>query len=65
MEDKHFNPLADLTKREHEVLHLIARELALPDSSQPTSGANLISDYEDCKAEPASAKLDSGHKLKD
>jgi hypothetical protein len=54
MDDKHFNPLADLTKREHEVLHMIARELMSRDPSQLTSDGSLSPDCEDCKAKPTS-----------
>jgi hypothetical protein len=34
MEDKYINPFADLTRREHALLRVIAHELILPESPQ-------------------------------
>lgn len=52
MQDKHFVPLSDLTKREHEVLHIIARELILPESPQQTSNHIDSAECDDLKVDP-------------
>jgi hypothetical protein len=65
MDDKHFNPLADLTEREHEVLHMIVRKLMSRDPSQQTSDRNLSPDCEDCKVKPTSVSPSSKDNLND
>ncbi len=55
MEHKHFNPLSDLTQRDHEVLRMIARVLRTSESLQQASGPNDSGDCEDLKIAPASS----------